>query len=151
MRPFHPRGAAAAPALSSINAETIRRAEEAVGKLADEYRSWVRTDLEKLRASMASAKAGDEARIAAYKEVRHITHDLRGQGATFGFPLITRIAASVSYVLKERAPDDVSDALLNAHFDALTRVVEDNIANADSEAGRQTVATLEAAIGRTLA
>lgn len=150
MRPYNPRGAAA-PAMSNINAETIRRAEEAVGKLADEYRSWVRTDLEKLRASMASAAAGGDARIAAYKEVRHIAHDLRGQGATFGFPLITRIATSVSHVLKERTPDAASDALLTAHFDALTRVVEDNIADPASDAAQKVVATLEAATGRPLA
>jgi HPt (histidine-containing phosphotransfer) domain-containing protein len=151
MRPYHPRGGAAAPALSNINAETIRRAEEAVGKLADEYRGWVRADLEKLRASMASAAAGGDARTAAYKEVRHIAHDLRGQGATFGYPLITRIAASISHILKERTPEAESDTLLNAHFDALTRVVEDNVADAGGAEAMAIIATLEAVTGRALA
>jgi Hpt domain len=151
MRPYHPRGAAGAPALSNINAETIRRAEEAVGKLADEYRSWVRADLVKLRADMASAAAGGEARMAAYKDVRHIAHDLRGQGATFGFPLITRIATSISHIVKERTPDAESDTLLNVHFDALTRVVDDNVADPGSAEAMAIIATLEAATGRTLA
>jgi Hpt domain len=149
MRPYHPRGAA--PARSNINAETIRRAEEAVGKLADEYRSWVRADLVKLRADMVSAAAGGEARTAAYKDVRHIAHDLRGQGATFGYPLITRIATAISHFLKDCTPDAESDTLLNAHFDALTRVVEDNVADAGGAEAMALIATLEAATGRPLA
>jgi HPt (histidine-containing phosphotransfer) domain-containing protein len=151
MRPHNRRGGAAA--LSNINADTIRRAEEAVGKLTDEYRSWVRGDLEKLQACMAAAAAGGEARTTAYKEVRHIAHDLRGQGATFGFPLVTRIAQSISQVLKERPADvDIdSDAILTAHFEALHTVIEQNVSDLNGTDAQAIVATLEAAIGRALA
>jgi Hpt domain len=150
MRPFRPNGGSSAPSMANINAETIRRAEEAVSKLADQYRDWVRGDLEKLREFLASAVAGGDARTAAYREVRKIAHDLRGQGTTFGFPLVTRIAQSISEVLKHGTKDDASDTLLTAHVDALATVIEDNLAAADSAPAKMLVATLETAVGRSL-
>ena len=150
MRPIRPRGAAAAPSLSNINADTIRRAEEAVGKLAEQYRDWVRGDLQKLSDGMTAAKAGGAARTAAYKEVRHIAHDLRGQGTTFGYPLITRIAQSISQVLKEGAADADSDIVLAVHFDALAKVIENDVSDAGGAAAGEIITTLETAIGRRL-
>jgi hypothetical protein len=150
MRPYHPRGAAAAPAMSNINADTIRRAEEAVGRLADQYREWVRGDLEKLRNGLAAAQAGGDARTAFYKDVRHIAHDLRGQGSTFGFPLVTRIAQSMSQVIKESAPGPDTDTLLSAHFEAIARVIEDDIADPAVDAAQEVVTALETAIRRPL-
>lgn len=150
MRRYLP-GGGAAPPLANINADTIRRAEEAVSKLSEQYRDWVRGDLAKLRDCMASAGGGGEARAAAYKEVRHIAHDLRGQGATFGYPLVSRLAQSISQTLKERAADDDSDAVLSAHFDALAQVIEKDVADAGSAAAKEIIATLETAIGRTVA
>lgn len=150
MRPGQPRGAAA-PALKNINADTIRRAEEAVGRLAEQYRDWVRGDIEKLRASLAAATEGAEARIAAYKAVRHIAHDLRGQGTTFGYPLVSRIAQSISHSLKERAPDSDWDATVGAHIEALSNVIDSDVADAKGAAGTAIIATLEEAIGRAVA
>lgn len=150
MRPFQPRGGTAAPSPVNIDADTIRRAEEAVGKLADQYRDWVRGDLLKLRDCIAKAADGGDARDAAYTEVRHIAHDLRGQGATFGYPLITRIAQSISQTLKEQAANTDTDASLAAHFDAIGQVIEQNVTVANDPKAGGIIATLEAAIGRSV-
>jgi hypothetical protein len=150
MRPFRPGGGSAAPSLANINAETIRRAEEAVGKLADQYRDWVRGDIEKLREFIMSARTGGDARAAAYAEIRKIAHDLRGQGTTFGFPLVTRMAQSISEILKHGSMDDTSDAILSAHIDALAEIVEGNVAGTGGAPGARIVATVETAIGRSL-
>jgi hypothetical protein len=139
------------PTLANINADTIRRAEEAVGKLASQYRDWVRGDLVKLRASLAAATAGGEPRDNAYREIRQIAHDLRGQGTTFGYPLITRIAQSVSLSLKERADGTDADALIGAHVDAIAAVIEHDVADASSGPAAKIIDTLQSAIGRTVA
>lgn len=151
MRPYRPRGIAPAPSLANINADTIRRAEEAVSKLASQYREWVRGDLAKLRDTLAAAKAGGAAREAAYDQVRHFAHDLRGQGATFGYPLVTRIAQSVSHTLKIRAADADNDAELASHVDAIAAVIEQDVSDAGSDPAARIIETLQAAIGRTVA
>jgi chemotaxis protein histidine kinase CheA len=150
MRPYRPRGSAASP-MANINADTIRRAEEAVGKLASQYRDWVRSDLVKLRDSLATAQAGGEARDGAYREIRRIAHDLRGQGTTFGYPLVTRIAQSVSQTVKERADGADIDAQLSAHFDAIAAVIEGDIADARSGDAAKVIELLQLAIGRAVA
>jgi hypothetical protein len=136
-----------ASSLSNINADTIRRAEEAVGKLADQYRGWVRSDIEKLRECLAAAKAGGNARDDAYKRIRAIAHDMRGQGTTFGYPLVTRVAKSISQTLKDLPVDGDADAALLAHVDAVEAIIGRDAADA---AAGDIVVTLETAIGRTL-
>lgn len=150
MRPFRPQGAASAP-LGNINADTIRRAEEAVSQLADQYRDWVRGDIAKLRDCLATSGADAESRRAAYKVVRQVAHDLRGQGTTFGYPLITRIAQSVSQVVKENADGEDAHAILHAHIDAIADVVESDTADAASDKAAEIMETLERAVGRPLA
>ena len=151
MRPYRPRGLASAPSLAHVNADTIRRAEEAVGKLASQYREWVRGDLAKLRDALASAGAGAAAREAAYEQIRHIAHDLRGQGSTFGYPLVTRIAQSVSQTLKTCGADTESDAELAAHVDAIATVIEQDVSDAGSDDAARVIETLQRSIGRTVA
>lgn len=150
MRPVRPQGAASAP-LGNINADTIRRAEEAVSRLSDQYRDWVRGDIVKLRDCLARAKAGPDERRDAYKLVRQVAHDLRGQGTTFGFPLITRIAQSVSQAVKEHPDGEDADAALDAHVDALDAVIESDVADASGDKAAHIIETLEAAIGRPVA
>lgn len=136
--------------LSNVNADTIRRAEEAVGKLADQYRGWVRSDIEKLRECLEAARAGGNARTDAYKRVRAIAHDMRGQGTTFGYPLVTRIAKSISQTLKDLPADGDADAALLAHVDAVEAIIAQDAADTANAAAGAIVATLETAIGRTL-
>lgn len=150
MQPYRPRGGVTAPSLSNINADTIRRAEEAVGKLADQYRGWVRGDIEKLRECLDAAKAAGSARDDAYKQVRAIAHDMRGQGTTFGYPLVTRVAKSISQTLKALPAGGDADAILLAHIDAVEAIVEHDPADAAGAQGSEIIATLEAAIGRKL-
>jgi hypothetical protein len=151
MKRFRPRGGGTAPSLANINSDTIRRAEEAVGRLSDQYRGWVRGDIEKLRKCLEDASAGGEARIDAYKVIRQIAHDMRGQGTTFGYPLVTRIAQSISHILKNRSADDDNDATLDAHINAVERIIEENVADPTSSAAAAIIGSLELAIGSTLA
>ncbi len=150
MRPYRPRGIAPAPSLANINADTIRRAEEAVSKLASQYREWVRGDLAKLHEALAAAKAGGPARDTAYDRIRHIAHDLRGQGSTFGYPLVTRIAQSISHTLKGRVADADNDAELASHVEAIAGVIEQDVSDEGSDLAAHIIGTLQSAIGRTV-
>lgn len=148
MQPFRPRGGAQAPALGNINADTIKRAEEAVGRLAEQYKGWVRGDIEKLRECLENAAAGGDAETDAFKQIRAIAHDMRGQGTTFGFPLVTRLAKSISQLLKEGQRGEAAVAALSAHVAAVEATIEGDVVDAASADARHIVETLEAAIGR---
>ncbi len=140
---------AAAPSQNNsvINADTFKRAEEAVSKLSEQYRDWALSDIETLRGCVASLSA-DAKRDEAIAKVRSIAHDMRGQGSTFGYPLITQVAQSISGTLK-MSPDTnglVSD--LNAHIDAIEAIIENEATGDGGGKGREILQSLEDKIGR---
>ena len=71
-------------------------------------------------------------------------HDLKGLGATYGFPLISRIAGSLCRLMeggsgRERAPL----FLIDAHIDAVRAVIRDDIRDAEHPVGRALADALE--------
>ncbi len=71
-------------------------------------------------------------------------HDLKGLGATYEFPLVTRIAASLCRLIDEpstRASAPMS--LVDAHINAIKAVVRDDIKSDDHPMGRAIAIELE--------
>jgi chemotaxis protein histidine kinase CheA len=106
----------------------IKRAEKAIDDLKEEFVEWINTDVSKL-VTTRDAYAG-KSNGAALKGLYRAAHDLKGQGTTFDFPLVTRVAASLcnlTELMDERHPPI---ALIDAHVDAIKIVVRDNIRDA---------------------
>jgi HPt (histidine-containing phosphotransfer) domain-containing protein len=140
---------AAAPSRNNsvINADTFKRAEEAVSKLSEQYRDWALSDIETLRGCVENL-SGDETRDDAVAKIRSIAHDMRGQGSTFGYPLITQIAQSISGALKLSLDPDDLIAQLTAHIDAVEAIIENEATGDGGDKGRDILQSLEDKIGR---
>ncbi len=77
-----------------------------------------------------------------------VSHNVKGQGANFGYPLMTRIGASLSRFLGTSAElDDGVEALLKAHVAALGTVLRNEIHGDGGEPGRALAERLEALVG----
>jgi hypothetical protein len=71
-------------------------------------------------------------------------HNIKGQGASFGYPLVTRIGQSLCrLVAPGRALDEAGLKLAQAHLDALKLVLEKQIAGKGGEVGDKLAARLE--------
>lgn len=142
---------AAAPSHNNsvINADTFKRAEEAVSKLSEQYRDWALSDVEMLRGCVASL-ADDAKRDDAIAKIRSTAHDMRGQGSTFGYPLITQVAQSISGTLKMSGEADGLAGDLNAHIDAVEAIIESEATGDGGDKGREILQELEEKIGRRL-
>lgn len=140
---------AAAPSQSNsvINADTFKRAEEAVSKLAEQYRDWALSDIETLRGYVATL-SDDGERDGANAKIRSIAHDMRGQGSTFGYPLITQVAQSISGTLKLSLDTDQLVAELSSHIDAVEAIIESEATGDGGDKGRDILRSLEEKIGR---
>jgi len=140
---------AAAPSQNNsvINADTFKRAEEAVSKLSEQYRDWALSDIETLRGCVASL-SDDAKRDEAVAKVRSIAHDMRGQGSTFGYPLITQVAQSISGTLKSSTDTDGLVSDLTAHIDAVEAIIENGATGDGGDKGRDILQSLEEKIGR---
>src|SRR5690348_824402 len=77
----------------------IKRADEAMTALQSEFGDWIAKDVEALSAARARYAKNKDA--AARNGLLRTAHDIKGQAATFHYPLIARVAASLSRMIEE--------------------------------------------------
>jgi hypothetical protein len=71
-------------------------------------------------------------------------HDLKGLGATYEFPLITRIAASLCKLIDDKEKRlGASMQLIDAHIDAIKAAVRDDIKTDQHPVGKILITELE--------
>ena len=111
--------------LSLPGDDPIARAEEALAQLSSEFSAWMAAECERLDSARAAVKAqGFNKRLL--DEMFHAAHDIKGDAATFGFPLAGAAAESLCQVL-EHSPDStrIPIALIDQHVDAIRAIVRE--------------------------
>jgi len=123
----------------------LARAEAAVAGLAKDYAAWALADLKKGRAALAAASDDAGQRARHLEALFRVAHDLKGQGTSFGFPLVTKIGQSLCVLTRERARDYESRHLdlARSHLDALELVLTKGIKGEGGKVGAELVAKLE--------
>ena len=96
----------------------MKRAELAMEELKGEFSGWIADDVKKLIETRTRyALAPDDSGRAA---ILRAAHDIKGQAATFKFPLIARVAGTLSRLIGELPPKtDIPVALVDAHVNAI--------------------------------
>ncbi len=123
----------------------LKRAEAAVADLAKDYPAWALADVAKARAALTAA--GDDAaqRGEQIGALFRVAHDLKGQGASFGFPLVTKIGQSLCILTRDRmreyGPKEFD--LAKSHLDAIDLVLTKGIKGEGGKVGTDLVAKLE--------
>jgi hypothetical protein len=124
--------------------ETLARAEEATTALRANYTEWARIDVNNTQALLDAAKKGPEARREQLDLLYASMHNIKGQGTSFGYPLVTRIGQSLCRLIAPgRALDEAGLKVAQAHLDALKLVLDQKIAGKGGEVGEKLAARLE--------
>jgi hypothetical protein len=125
-------------------ADTLARAEEATTLLKQNYTVWAREDVEKGQRHLDDAN-GDPARARMHLDgLFAVMHNVKGQGSSFGYPLVTRIAQSLCKLVGSK--HDAGAPMLRvaqAHLDALKLVLDQKIEGAGGETGEKLADKLE--------
>lgn len=129
-----------------INADAIAKAEEALKAMSSQFGQWLQDEIVKLDAAQTAIReTGYTAETAEGLYFR--AHDLKGLGATYQYPLVTRLAGSLCKLLDDPAKRlDAPLVLIDAHVDAIKAVVRDQIQTDDHPTGRTLAETLEAQV-----
>ena len=78
-------------------------------------------------------------------------HDLKGLGATYEFPLVTRLAASLCRLIEDAATRTKAPlTLIDAHIDAIKAAVRDDIKTDEHPLGKVLAAELEGRVAAYL-
>lgn len=127
-----------------IDPEALQRAERAVTSLAKDYLDWAAEDATRLEAALRAAEAQDADRAGALHQLFMLAHDMKGQGGTFGYPLVSRIGDSLCRLI-ERAGGEANLQVVAAHVEAIRAVLANRVEGDDDATGRQIAEGLEAA------
>lgn len=108
--------------------DPIARAEAALAGLSGEFKSWMRSEAERLSKAYVALKASDFDDRAC-DELFRAAHDIKGDAATFGYPSAAAAADSLCRII-EHAPElaEVPAELLDHHINAILAIVTDHTA-----------------------
>ncbi|HEY4941977.1 MAG TPA: Hpt domain-containing protein [Rhizomicrobium sp.] len=135
-------------AVGGIDLAAIKRADAAMLVLKAEFSDWLATDVARLgecRDGFAAAPT-----TAAREDLFRAAHDLKGQADTFEYPMIARIAGSLTKLI-DGTPGELPLGLVDAHVAAIRVVFRDKIKTTTDAVATVLVEELEARVIEALA
>lgn len=113
--------------------DPIQRAEHALTLLSGEFGAWMQTEAEALEdAREIAARRRDAASMA---ELFRAAHDIRGQAATFGFPIAGEIADGLCGLFERLGDRPPPQALINRHVEAIRAMVREGVRDREHPLG----------------
>jgi HPt (histidine-containing phosphotransfer) domain-containing protein len=105
--------------------DPIARAQAALNELSGDFALWMQAECDRLNAARKRVKIHGFSK-EAFDEIFRAAHDIKGDAATFGFPLAAPIAESLCRLI-EHTPDAsrIPLALLEQHVDAVRAIVRE--------------------------
>ena len=105
--------------------DALARADQALAKVAGDFPALCGKWINSLKSAIPAQGVVD---TPTRQVVLGIANDIRGQGGTFGYPLVTLVANSlVKFVDPRENSSDVDAAIVQVHVQALERLIQDNV------------------------
>lgn len=107
--------------------DEYEKAMAVLNDLAKDYLLWVQDDLKKLSDTYDKALNADDAdkKVLITQDLFRIAHDMKGQGATFGYDLITSIGNHLCrYIERFDVFENQQMQAIEIHIDALKEIIE---------------------------
>jgi chemotaxis protein histidine kinase CheA len=134
-------------AVGGIDMAAIKRAEAAMEVLKVEFHDWLADDVARLAACRDGFAATPSA--AMRDDLFRAAHDLKGQAETFEYPMIARIASSLTKLI-DGTPGEIPLGLVDAHVAAIRVVFRDKIKTPTDQVASVLAEELEARVTETL-
>ena len=132
-----------------IDPRRLAEAETAVQELGANYLDWANEDLATLHGKLGALMSGETPQAEALEAVFSVAHDMRAQGGTFGYPLVTRIGRSLCRFIEALESAGKADLeLVAAHVDAITAVLRNQIAGDSDPVSQKLAEGLEVAVSK---
>jgi chemotaxis protein histidine kinase CheA len=106
--------------------DPVARAEAALAQLSPEFSGWMNDECEQLERARGSVRQNGmtaQPREALFRAA----HDIKGQAATLGFPLVASVAESLCRLIDEtKDPRRIPLDLVDQHVDAVRAIVREH-------------------------
>jgi HPt (histidine-containing phosphotransfer) domain-containing protein len=128
----------------------IKRAETAMEGLKNEFSDWIADDVAMLMA--ARTRYAETPDADARSALLRAAHDIKGQAPTFNYPMIARVAASLSHLIAELPPQaKVPLHLVDAHVNAILVMHKQGLRDTKDKTAQALCTELDARVTEVLA
>jgi len=121
----------------SVDLDALAKAEAVIANLADDYLDWVQEDFVRLEAAYEDLKT-DGANAQKIDALFQIAHDMKGQGGSFGYDLMTAIGDHLCRLVEgfeKVGPRELG--MIRVHIDAMRVVITKALKGDGGNEGRQ--------------
>ncbi|NQV56397.1 MAG: Hpt domain-containing protein [Rhodospirillales bacterium] len=129
----------------AVDAAALERAEKVIASLAGDYVDWAKDDVKKIEAVFQLLKTGKGDAGENLNDVFQIAHDIKGQGGSFDFPLMTVIASHLCRFIEnlDGKTNKVSIEIIGLHINSLNLVISRGLKGDGGLAGDQLLSGIE--------
>jgi len=133
----------ASPRRLHIDPNAVARAEAALAAMAVNFDEWLNTEITRMESAMSAVQSqgrNEDNMEALY----HRAHDLKGLGATYGYPIISQIAGTLCRLIDSgdrRMSAPMS--LVGVHVEAIKAAARNGTRTDDDPVGKALVLELE--------
>jgi chemotaxis protein histidine kinase CheA len=105
--------------------DPVARAEQALSLLATEFTDWMDEESERLDTARKQLKSKGINK-ADLEALYHAAHDIKGEAATFGYPLAAPAAESLCRIVEQTPnPSRIPLALVDQHVSAVRAIIRE--------------------------
>ena len=125
----------------------LKKAEDVIQEHGKKYRERAQAQIDGLFETVREAQSETGDRTTIFEKIFRQSHDIRGLGSTFGYFLVTDIAASLCDFIE--SVDDYDEGVmvvLDAHVDALRGMIGNDVKGDGGQIGRGIIEGLERAV-----
>ncbi len=134
----------------AISEAMLKKANQVIEEMTASFLEVLRVEIDKMATLSQESKTATD-KSALIERIFEVSHDLRGQASTFGFPLVTRIGSSLCRFTENA---DLTDAraqdVIDAHINSMKLVVVQGLRGDGGPAGQKIAAGLEIAAKKVL-
>ncbi|MFC1673188.1 phosphorelay protein [Pseudomonadota bacterium] len=122
----------------AVDMDALAKAEDVIANLADDYLDWVKEDFVRLEAAYEKLKAGEGDDKENLDAVFQIGHDMKGQGGSFGYELMTAIGDHLCRLVeKVETVGPREFTMIRVHIDAMRIVITKELKGDGGDEGRK--------------
>lgn len=125
--------------------DPVSDAEAAVAALAESFVEWITEDIARARAALGRAQASPGDNREDLRAIFEVMHNVKGQGSSFGYNLLTKIGGSLCNYIREASTsaDEKQLRVVAAHFAAMDFVLDKKVLGDGGEIGKQITGKLD--------
>ena len=122
----------------AVDLDTLHRAEAVIAGMTGNYLEWAAQDLAKIHQALEDLKAEKKDHKDALARIFQLSHDMKGQGGSFGYTLMTILGGNLcDFVDKLENAGSAEIEVIQLHINAMGLVIAKEMKGDGGETGAQ--------------